>query len=282
MMPFHVSVVPSGFYQLVNGYCIKPKISKPTLTGLKLLCDHYSRKYNLSLLICDCPSELNGRFEVPTKVDKFQYLKTKLDDKEIWDDNKKPIGVVLICGQNHAIPVLLSKIEGVKYMVIFDSTPEGIENVYKNQIATLFPEYKIFLNEGSRQLDTQSSFTESLCILKDALRYSKIAKFISEHRVVIEKESPSNFNMFSMPLGLCKTAQSSRFVDASQAYSEANKDSRDFDIPLTKKTDNIDQYRELGIRTISFNGEPVQTLDINYNLYTKALKHAILINRIDS
>lgn len=203
-------------------------------------------------------------------------------------------------GTHHAVPVLISREHDKNYMIVFDSTSGPRRKGYIT-IANLVPNYKLLLNDGTRQADNGSCVTDALSILKDALRIQQLASNIEAHKSVsIDVLTPSperqsslapvrlnqaNFSLFNMPELLLKTAQISNYV----INADANLDViiRSPDKPLRNGQGNIKpatlkQRRELDELTVSFNRSPEQYVGINSYLFKKSKKHAAIIqNEVD-
>jgi len=253
------------------------------LPGMEIIADHYRQKYNIDLRITDFCGELSEEERYSDDYDPFLYRFSEL--KKILDVTEfaKPIGFVLFITDGHAIPVLTSAdASGNKHMIIFDSVYQKDESKYY-PIAKMFPEFKVFLNEGPRQADGYSCDTDAIVILKDALRTNELIDLVSKHAtrlaigdkakvVSADEESashvPENLYLFPMPEQLLKTAQSKTYMQQLNPDLKCEL--------VTAKSKTLGAKREENKANLFYSGAQ-ETVEINDFLYAKNRKYAEMI-----
>jgi hypothetical protein len=277
--------IPSGYKIEINGFMMEPMIYQPTTAGLEVLAMHYNEKYGLDINIIDNA----GKFEAGENLgDHFSEFKKYLDANkaaiEAKIDKGGQAGFVLCHGSYHVVPLMISRDDaGNKVMTIFDSSSGPRIKGY-HSIANMFDDYNLMLNQGTRQSDTNSCMTDSIAILKDALRLKGLAQHIIEHKIsdraaeaeaerpVATKATPlkrDNFKVFLMPEELLKTAQVSEFVD------EAKPDMKRM---VTASEKSLETKRAQNTTQIKVNGKEVESFPINSYLHKKSRRFAEIIN----
>ncbi len=264
----------SGYQTIIGGYKIEPMIYQPTTEGMIALSQKYKDKYGVNIHIID--ERVFGDHEEQALKRIGRVNKEKGIDSFLLDD--KPVGIILMHGEHHAIPILLSKEGDQKFMIIFDSN-SGARIPGHYRLGNDFPEFQVMINLGTRQADATSCITDSISILKDALRMEGLGSYLLEHKAVTESAptapnterqapkrffgipKPDNFTVFKMPEELLKTAQSSEFVTISDP---------DINKPITKHNQSLRDRRSEDTDTISFNRKPEEDVPINSNLYKKS------------
>lgn len=281
-------VKPSTYTITIDGFKVEPQIIQPTPKGARILAEHYNAKYKINMSILDhgetsiAGDKLLPRFELFHN----QTLPSLLPLK---DD--LPVGVLLMHGSHHAVPIILSKENGKNYMMIFDTNAGPRKRGYY-PIANLFPDFTILLNNGTRQADNGSCVTDGISILKDALRMKNLGSYLFAEKLISIDESEKhisprgrprqffgtplkqeNFSIFMMPEELLKSAQISKYVTHAKA---------DMEKVVTKNNQTLSERRARDTVTVSFNSKPLVDVGINGYLYKKSLKHADIIDAVMS
>lgn len=264
-----------GFSPEVADNNIAPVFYQPTPEGVKLLCAHYSAKYNIHLSSLDLRVNNASPYNM---LKSFEYL-VKIHCIGNLVDNTT-VGIVLSHGQRHAIPVLIKKQAGKSEIVVFDSTSGPIVQGYF-RIASLFSAATFYLNSGSRQADSISCITDAICILKEALQLDNLFDLLAQkrydnHPSLLQKKSrffspikPDNFIVFKMPEQLLLTAQRSRFVTESDANTSIQ----------LRGGKTLGEYRRLfQMRVSVMQGDSVMVKGINSYLFVKARQHKALFD----
>lgn len=274
----------SELYKKINpGFSLKDAcnepayIYQPTPEGIQVLCDHYSNKYSIDLRCIDLRNRIDQSNDIRYY---FNYLKENITIFDI--DENKAIGLVLNFEHNHAVPVIISKKNDIKYMVVFDSISGGsIPGYYR--IAALFPDYTFCLNAGTRQKDHGSCMTDAICILKEALQIECLIDLI-QSRITTETlpiqntnegyrspffkpVCPNNFKLFKMPDTLLLTAQTSKYHEGCNLGT------------VLRDGNTLDYHFQHYTRTVQWaNDEDRPSTPINAYLYLKAVEHKLLLD----
>lgn len=109
MPPLYLRI-PSGFKQEVNDVLVEPLMYQPTPLGIKLLCEHYAKKYNIDLQQADLSlyEELSSGNNLGNNFRCF-----KRNYKPLLNVEEGQLrGVILTYQQFHAVPILISKHSG--------------------------------------------------------------------------------------------------------------------------------------------------------------------------
>lgn len=146
-------------------------------------------------------------------------------------------------------------------------------------IASLFKNYFFYLNEGTRQADSTSCITDSICILKEALQLKEIlilikSKTYDTHPAFLptrffSRPRPPNFQLFKMPEQFLITAQRPNYVEGSDLTV------------ILRGGKSLKQYREL-YKIKILKGETETVLDINSYLFIKPKQHKEIFDRLDA
>ncbi|MDA0781437.1 MAG: hypothetical protein PQ612_03575 [Rickettsiales bacterium] len=292
--------IPSGYKTEIDGCFVEPIIYQPTPKGATIIADYYNDKYDLSISVIDHSQNVPQGSDLKAR---FQEFRNTVKNLTLEPD--KPKGFILMHGQNHSVPVIMSKEtqedgSTKDFMIIFDSTSGSRTKGYY-PIANMYPEQQLLLNNGTRQADGQSCITDSPAILKDALRIEKLGTKLLERSFNYDEYSAQqrekegrppnrfqsapvendNFLVFEMPSSLCKTAQISNFLEKNNA---------DLDSPIiSNKSDaiSLSLKRESSQSTVSFiktsesNNETFtdKMLGINRYLHKKSKRHAEIIDK---
>lgn len=269
---------PSGFSQEVDGNLISPILYQPTPDGVKQLCAHYSRKYDIDLRCMD----LRDAVDEPDNVYAFFNHLVSCDFLNSLSDNQI-VGLILSHGQHHAIPVLINKSNDKTQIVVFDSTSGSRVKGYF-RIANLFPDTTFYLNSGTRQVDSSSCMTDGICILKEALQLSSLFDFLNEKRndthtalhqrqgsMFPAAEKPKHFILFNIPEQLLLTAQNSNYLSEINANLSI----------ILRGGKTLGTYREFYQMSVSLTkGERVIVAGINSYLFVKARQHKEIFDGI--
>jgi len=250
-------------------YTIHPTLFQPTPMGTATLCAHYSNKYAINLTSLDLETKVEA---ADNAFNFFSYLQENEYYLDIEEGKTK--GIVLSHGQFHAIPVLLCKKDGIKHLMVFDSTSgPRVKGYYK--MANLFPDFQFYLNAGTRQADEGSCITDAVCILKEALQIKNLVHIIKNKRfipldllraTIFSSSMPKNFHVFRMPEQLLLTAQIAKYLN------DANLDT------VIRGGQTLRHYRETYVMSVSFIKGIVNTANINSYLYIKACEHKDLLD----
>ncbi len=273
--PFYIRKEAALFEQQGTSKLTPLFIYQPTPEGVTALCQHYSKKYSIDLICIDF-SERIGLFN-----DSMLYFKHLCEHPHLLavpEEHMK--GFILSYRQNHALPILVYTKAGEQHMIIFDSNSGASIKGYYN-VANFFPDFHVYLNDGSRQSDGLSCITDAICILKEALQIENLvplirSKVIEEHPAFrktrfFETEKPEYFNVFSMPEPLLLTAQVSDYVTKAGANLEV----------IVRGGQSLGFYREQFRMEVILlkNGEP-DFKEINGYLFTKSLEHRTILDCI--
>ena len=259
---------PSGFSLEREGFLIAPFAYQPKPKGIKTLCAYYSAKYKINLQSIDMRGPIPSE-DYTNTLQMFTHLAKNPSLIDVEEGQSR--GLILNHGDNHAIPLLISKKENITSIVCFDSTAgASIKGYYK--MANALSACQFYLNEGSRQADSTSCITDSICILKEALQIENLMNLIDQniyqnHRGLapsrfFNSPPPANFKLFKVPEQLLVTAQLPSYV----------KDSDMSVILRGGKT--LKDYRSQFCITFSiFKGSEIKINDINSYLYIKSAEH---------
>jgi hypothetical protein len=234
--------LPAGYEVPTSDGYIEAMICQPTPAGMQILVNEFRKNTGCDLHLLDQP----GRHSIKDLFAAFPgYVEANI---HLADGDR--VGVILSQGQNHAVPVILASHEGQRYLFIFDSTSGGQTRQYYH-VANACPDFRVLLNAGTRQADSQSCITDSYEILCRALQLPELCKLIlnkvnaggeagsaakaddavgagtAESNSFISPGSPKlqrprfigvtlkrdNFQLFQMPEELCFTAQRSDFIE---------------------------------------------------------------------
>jgi len=201
---------PSGFTYEVDDTEITPYIYQPTPQGVHVLCEHYSKKYQIDLR---CLS-LEGMTDDPENcLNLLKYFHTLSYISDL--PHNSLTGIILSNSQYHVLPLLVSKSEEDIKIVVFDSTSEERIRKYFS-IANLFSDATFYLNAGTRQVDASSCMTDAVCILKEAMQLETLFSLIDNKRNVTDPNlkakgtsffhmpaSPVNFRLFTCQSNYC-------------------------------------------------------------------------------
>jgi|GEM_PF-6479980 len=240
---------------------------QPTPEGVMVLCEHYSKKYQVDLECVDLRDQVE---RADNAYCFFKYLQENATLLDVKDGQSK--GLLLSHGQYHAIPVLVRRDNGHHHIIVFDSSSGArIKGYFK--MASLFPASKFYLNAGTRQADEGSCITDAICILKEALQMPGIIDDIEdgnipEHDALKPNRfcntTPDNFYIFSMPVRLLLTAQTSKYVNDTNADQDS----------IIRGGQSLKHYRELfSMDVILSKNEDITPTKINGYLYVKSLEH---------
>ncbi len=267
---------PSGFSQETDELLITPFAFQPTPKGVKTLCAYYSAKYSINLQSID----FRERIPLPNYTNPlqlFRYLAENPSLIEVAEGQSR--GIILNHGDNHAIPLLITKQGGKAVIICFDSTSgASIKGYYK--MAEALHHYDFFLNEGTRQADSTSCITDSICILKEALQIDRLLNLIDskvylEHPTLkttrfFNKLPPSNFRLFKMPEQLLVTAQLPSYVKEADTSV------------MLRGGKTLKDYRSQFCITISvFKGTDTNLKNINSYLYMKSATHRTIFDKLE-
>ncbi len=252
---------------------------QPTPEGVDILCDYYCKKYNITLQTYEVKAVHHNQERAS-----FEELSKSRLIKEITNGEK--IGVILSNEQNHAIPVLLFKKNDRLHLYIFDSTSGPYISSYYD-IARIFSDAKVYLNNGTRQADKVSCITDAICVLKDALRINNLNELIelkianepcalahpSSRIKKLYKLKPANFSLFNMPEQLLKTAQRSTYLELSGADLET--------VINPKKNSSLRAFREShSIKAqVTDSRARTQIASINNYLFFKSNRHSLILDQ---
>jgi hypothetical protein len=292
--------IPSGYKTEIDGCIVEPYIYQPTPKGAKIVADYYNEKYGTSISVVD---HTNSDVAANNPLERFKKFSEQLALEEHSLD--KPKGFILMHGQNHAIPVLMTREkqeDGPQkdYMVIFDSTSGSSIKGYYN-VANMFQDKQVLLNNGTRQADSQSCITDALAILKDASRIKNLGTNLLRkkafnyeeydaqkrkdegrppNRFKSTKIENDNFLVFNMPGKLCKTAQRSEFLQSSSAdMSERVISNKSDSFSLMEKRSSSQSLVSMIGKGNSKDGDiNDKTLGINRYLHKKSKRHAEIID----
>lgn len=273
---------PSGYQVKIEDHLIGPMIYQPTTEGMVELAEKYRKKYKVEIKIID---ERDWGAHEPVALKRIRRFKDKADIESFLKADK-PVGVILMHGENHAIPILFSKEKEEKYMIIFDSS-SGASIPGHYPLGNDFPNFQVMINLGTRQADSTSCITDAICILKDALRMNELGSYLLEYksvtgniddsqtreapRLFFATRKPENFIIFKMPEELLKSSQREDFILKSEA---------DLDKLITKNNDTLAQKRNKSRITVSFNDKPKEETGINGYLHSKSKNHARYLDEI--
>ena len=273
---------PSGYKVTIQDHQIEPMIYQPTYEGMVLLSEKYNEKYEIDIRIVN---EVDFGDHEPTALKRIRRFKNNADIDTIIE-SEKTVGIILMHGENHAIPILFSREEDKKYMIIFDSS-SGARIPGHYPIGNDFPDFQVMINLGTRQADGTSCITDAICILKDALRMEGLGSYLMQTKAVEDDakkdetreaprlffatSKPDNFTVFRMPEELLKTAQREDFIEKSEADRKKM---------ITKSNDTLDQKRYKDRATVAFNGKPFEPTGINRYLHEKSKRHAEYLDKI--
>lgn len=268
----------AGLYELQNTRELTPLfIYQPTPAGITALCQHYNQKYKINLYHIDFQTLVESGDNARHF---FSFLQQNFSLSAISEG--QTTGLILSHGQHHAIPILINKYfdSNRPSMIIFDSSSGSrIKGYYK--IANLFPEFDVYLNDGTRQSDGLSCITDAVCILKEALQIKNLLalirpKVIPEHPAFkktqfFNEDKPENFNVFNMPEQLLLTAQVSSYVSNAQADLTT----------ILRGGKTLHSYREqFRMEVILLKNGERDFKTINGYLFTKSLEHRNLLDFI--
>ena len=267
---------PSGFSQETDELLITPFSFQPTPKGVKTLCAYYSAKYGINLQSIDFRERIpQPHYQSPLQL--FRYLADNPSLLEVAEGQSR--GLILNHGENHSIPLLITRKEGKNFIICFDSTSgSSIKGYYK--MAEALHHYEFYLNAGTRQADSTACITDSICILKEALQIDKLLNLI-DSRVYLDhptlrptrffaKLPPSNFRLFKMPEQLLVTAQLPSYVKEA-----------DMSVIL-RGGKTLKDYRSQFCITLSvFKGTDTELKNINSYLYIKSAKHRKIFDKLD-
>lgn len=258
-------------------------IYQPTPEGVAELCAHYSQKYSIDLRCIDLREQVESGDNIYKFFDYLRRTPSLLETTE-----GQMTGFILSHGQHHVVPLLIAKIEGISYMVSFDSTSGSRIKGYFG-IADLFPSTQFYLNKGTRQADEGSCMTDAICVLKEALLIPDIIDLIRSKPVThdpafepgrfFSKPKPEHFHLFTMPEELLLTAQRSRYLN------EANTN------VILRGGRSLQEYRDNFLLPVILLNVPMDSSErpvtpINGYLYLKAAEHKGILdakcNRLDS
>jgi hypothetical protein len=245
-------------------------IYQPTPEGVAELCAHYSEKYSIDLKCIDL------RLKVDVGDNAFLFFKYLQSNPSLMNIEEGCVrGLILSYSQYHVIPVLLTKIDGIQSMVLFDST-SGPRTKGYFRIANLFPEFQVYLNSGTRQADEGSCMTDAICVLKEALMVPDLMALIQSKEVIdspdleparffVSLPKPEHFHLFKMPERLLLTAQRSQYL--VQAGADVN--------IIIRGGKSLKSYRDDFVLNVMKDGE---WSCINGYLYLKAKEHRCILD----
>ena len=248
-------------------------IYQPSPEGLMALCDHYSQKYSIDLRCID----LRGTIESGENIYPFfEYLQRTPSISNAMEG--QVTGLILSHGKHHVIPLLITRIDGVQHMVVFDSNSgQRIKGYFK--IANLFSDAQFYLNAGTRQADEGSCMTDAICILKEALMIHDIIELIKSKPIMqhsafetgrfFSVPKPDHFSLFKMPEKLLLTAQISKYLREAEADVSV----------LLRGGRSLQSYRDDFLLPVVFSTEPDRPLTpINGYLYQKGIEHKRILD----
>jgi hypothetical protein len=292
------------FEAIEDGKMIRVPTYQPTVKGLEVLAKHYNAKHGIDIHILDQSEIENKSFG-----GHFQHLKRFLDEhseefeKKIGDN--KQIGIVMACGTQHAIPLMISKdAANNKMMIIFDSVLHNGGREYYEASMLLDYKFNLLLNAGTRQRDEYSCITDSIAILTDALQEENLAQYLLDHKIPKEesKKLPSKLKsdhwyhyydgikerygysddvidkiiwrtqrqkdvrFFHMPEKLLKTAQLETFVADSEP---------DMGAIISSKGKNLEQKRKEKYSPLTSYGTYSNYLHIKSWKYAKIISQTL-------
>ncbi len=272
---------------------VEPKIYAPTAAGLQVIAKKYKKLYHVEIQVFDSSQHTLNEKEIrgDNILDRFKCFQNNFDFSQLQKIDR--LGIILVHGHHHAVPVFLSREDNHIYMIIFDSTSGSRKKGYW-KVAGLFPEFIFLLNNGTRQSDTGSCFTDAMYTLKDALNNQKITGSVllqqeqggledsaaepevssseAERRSKIrfsQLVKPNNFSLFTLPTYLLKTSQRSEFV------MECNPDMNE--VVHSSSGTTLEQHRQRHRIRVTFLSKQLEGNACTF-LHKKALEHKEMID----
>ncbi|GAA4018675.1 hypothetical protein GCM10022212_13280 [Actimicrobium antarcticum] len=211
--------IASGYRKNINHMMVEPTICQPTPKGLTLLVEDFVARTGHALRVVDQQSSNAPQDSMVKRFESF----SKTIRADVFDQ-ARPVGVILTLGQQHACPVLFVRQNDINHVLVFDSTSGSMTRAYR-AVGQFFPDCKVLLNAGTRQVDSQSCITDAFEVLCRAFTIDNLIDKINA-KIIPEKVAPSqsrlriaspaadvrNFQLFRMPEELCFTAQKTAFV----------------------------------------------------------------------
>lgn len=176
-------------YQLAaEGEYVRPTIYQPTPEGMEILVEEFRERTGLDLRVHDLGESRDRKRSLTENFKSFR----KFIANDIRLEEGSRVGVVLMQGQNHAIPVLLAMEKGRRYLFVFDSTSGGYQHEYRD-VAKDYGDFRVMLNNGTRQADTQSCITDAYEVLTRALKLPDTCQLVLDKARA--KENGENFGV---------------------------------------------------------------------------------------
>lgn len=201
----------------VDGKKFKPSMYRLKPKGLEILAEHYREKYGVDIRVSTTHR---------TIIDYFTEKAEEIIKEFEGAPEGKKIGLILSNNLPHVVPIVISRDKSDNKITVmsFDSVGDPIG--YGRLSPSLANKnFKFFLNEGVRQRDGISCTTDSILILKDALRIENLVETVKSKmsdgstvdKSILEMLRTSKFPLpeklfFSMPEDLLKTAQRKTFI----------------------------------------------------------------------
>ncbi len=267
--PYYIKKQAGFFEEAHSGELNQLFIYQPTPEGIEVLCQHYSEKYKIKLQCIDCRNEFKTLDDVYSY---FFYLQSNPEVLQLEEGEKK--GLIFSHGQNHAVPVVICKKDGVQSMIVLDSSVgNSIKGYYR--MAALFPEFNFYVNQGTRQSDGLSCITDAVCILKEALQIEELVSLVDSKKLRADDLAyqpnrffsgtrPERFNAFKMPEQLLVTAQVSRYLEQAGAD----------DTVMLRGKETLAHYRErFRMSVVLLKDRARNRVDINGYLFVKSIEH---------
>lgn len=238
----------------VDGKKFKPSMYRLQPKGLEILAEHYREKYGVDIRVSTTHR---------TIIDYFTEKAEEIAKEFEGAPEGKKIGLILSNNLPHVVPVVISRDKSDKKITVMSFDSVGDPLGYGRLASSLADKnFKFFLNEGIRQRDGISCTTDSILILKDALRIenlvetvkskmsdgSTIDKSMREVLKVSRFPLPKEF-FFSMPEDLLKTAQRKAFVDGAhpkedELLTTTKGESKTFEQKMAQHRVTLGGYRE--------------------------------------
>lgn len=247
---------PVDFELDVDGKKFKPSMYRLQPKGLEILAEHYREKYGVDIRVSTTHR---------TIIDYFTEKAEEIAKEFEGAPEGKKIGLILSNNLPHVVPIVISRDRSDKKITVmsFDSVGDPIG--YGRLSSSLAENFKFFLNDGTRQRDGISCTTDSILILKDALRIENLVETVKSKmsdgsttdksdKSIREMLTMSRFPLpkeffFSMPEDLLKTTQRETFIkDAKPDMSRLLTTTKDGKKTLTEKMAQhrvtLERYRE--------------------------------------
>lgn len=189
-----------GIYPILNIY------------GMNVITNYYKEKYNIDIA-------LHNVFSTSC-VGNYDIL--KIIGVEFEKLNNDYLKGIIFWDNNHALPIILTKINNKKIIIFLDTNSVFLKNlsVSKNLLEN-FKQVEVWSPHciQGRQADIYSCVTDAFVILKDLLRADLNIIFNNkiELRPEIYKAFSEQVIVFRMPELLLKTTQVSSYLEDSMA-----------------------------------------------------------------